>query len=418
MRDWERYIARLKKISDKAAAEMQAYVDRYGFENTTALINRAYALATKYGEASAAAACEMYDAVAEASMVSVPPAIPAETATYEEVAKAINGTLKTAQGQVPQVVGRKVKQAGADTTLKNAIRDGAEFAWVPHGDTCAFCITLASWGWRRASAKVLKGGHADHIHSNCDCEFAIRFDGKGGVRGYDPERYKKIYYGADPNGSSKDKINAIRREQYAQNKEKINAQKRAAYARRTTEYNGIPKNWHNIGVQSSDDAMKKCNPNYDPNMHASKVGTKEDYNNNCTNSVVAYEMRKRGYDVTACSAAENRKLKSNPFSAWKGRVPTKTKGTGLQEILDYLAPAEDGTRIEISIKHAQSIFAMKPDGHVFVAEKQGKKIVFLDPQRNRIIDESIFSEAVHDGTMFMRIDDLEVSDRGVTACKL
>lgn len=230
MRDWERYIARLKKISDKAAAEMQAYVDRFGFDNTTALINQAYALATKYGEAAGAAACDMYDAAAEAAKVSVPPAVPAETATYGDVAKAINGAINQgAEGQIPQITGRYVKRAGADTTLKNAIRDGAEFAWVPHGDTCAFCITLASWGWRRASAKVLKGGHADHIHSNCDCEFAIRFDGKGGVRGYDPEKYKKIYYGADPNGSSKDKINAIRREQYAQNKEKINAQKRERY---------------------------------------------------------------------------------------------------------------------------------------------------------------------------------------------
>lgn len=236
MKDWERYIARLKKISDKAAEEMQAYVDRFGFANMTAVINQAYALATKYGEAAGAAACDMYDAVAAASKVSVPPAVPAETATYGEVAKAINGAIKQAsEGQVPQIVGRQVKQAGADTTLKNAIRDGAQFAWVPHGDTCAFCITLASWGWRYASKKALKGGHAEHIHSNCDCEFAIRFDGKGGVRGYDPERYKKIYYGADPNGSSKDKINAIRREQYQKNKEKINAQKREAYRKRQSD---------------------------------------------------------------------------------------------------------------------------------------------------------------------------------------
>lgn len=27
--------------------------------------------------------------------------------------------------------------------LKNALRDGAEFAWVSNGDTCAFCMTLA-----------------------------------------------------------------------------------------------------------------------------------------------------------------------------------------------------------------------------------------------------------------------------------
>ena len=220
MRDWERYIARLKKISDKAAAEMQAYVDRYGFGNTTALINRAYALATKYGEASAAAACEMYDAVAEASMVSVPPAIPAETATYEEVAKAINGTLKTAQGQVPQVVGRKVKQAGADTTLKNAIRDGAEWAWIPQGnETCAFCIMLASRGWQRASKAALNGDHADHIHAYCDCMYAIRFDSETNVEGYDPEKYKAMYDEAEGD-TWEEKLNSMRRDISAQERDK------------------------------------------------------------------------------------------------------------------------------------------------------------------------------------------------------
>jgi hypothetical protein len=129
-------------------------------------------------------------------------------------------------GQVAQIIGRKVKQAGADTTLKNAIRDGAEFAWVPHGDTCAFCMTLASRGWQTASKAALKGGHAEHIHSNCDCEYAIRFSDRDGVRGYEPNRYKRIY---DSHGGD---INAIRREQYQANKEKINAQKREAYAAR------------------------------------------------------------------------------------------------------------------------------------------------------------------------------------------
>lgn len=226
-KDWIRYITRLKRISDKAAEEMQKYVDRFGFDNTTAVLEQAYALSTKYGEAAAEAACEMYDAVRGVSRVGAPPAEPAATATYDEIAKAVNGALKdNAGGQVAQIIGRKVKQAGADTTLKNAIRDGAEFAWVPHGDTCAFCMTLASRGWQTASKAALKGGHAEHIHSNCDCEYAIRFSDRDGVRGYDPNRYKRIY---DSHGGD---INAIRREQYQANKEKINAQKREAYAAR------------------------------------------------------------------------------------------------------------------------------------------------------------------------------------------
>ena len=126
----------------------------------------------------------------------------------------------------PGRVSRLVKRAGADTTLKNAVRDGAEWAWVPHGDTCPFCITLASNGWQKASSKVLKGGHAEHIHANCDCEFAIRFDHNTTVAGYDPEKYLKQY--RDAGGD----INKLRRVNYAANKERINAQKRAAYAER------------------------------------------------------------------------------------------------------------------------------------------------------------------------------------------
>jgi hypothetical protein len=38
-----------------------------------------------------------------------------------------------------------------------------------------------------------------------------------------------MYNSADPGGSPKDKINAMRREIYAENKEKVNAQKRSAY---------------------------------------------------------------------------------------------------------------------------------------------------------------------------------------------
>ena len=81
------------------------------------------------------------------------------------------------------------------------------------------------------SKKALKNGHAEHIHSNCDCTYAVRFDGKSGVAGYDPKKYEDMYYGADGD-TPQDRINAIRRMKYQENKDRINAQKRAAYAER------------------------------------------------------------------------------------------------------------------------------------------------------------------------------------------
>lgn len=228
-KDWKNYIERMRKLSNTAAEKMQEYVQKNGFEDRDALIEYAYALVTKYGEGSAELSCEMYDALAEAVGESVASAIPAATATYGETARAINGSLlQSPSGQkINQVVDRLVKLAGADTTIKNAVRDGAEWAWIPAGDTCAFCITLASRGWQTASKKLIKGGHASHVHANCDCQFAIRFGRKGNVEGYDPQKYRDMYYAED--GSPQEKINAMRRRNYAKNKDIINAQKRALY---------------------------------------------------------------------------------------------------------------------------------------------------------------------------------------------
>lgn len=225
-RTWNEYIARLSRLNEKAGQLMQEYVAAHGTEDGPALIAYAHALVTKYGEGSAELACQMYDALAEASKANLPAAEPAATAEYGEVARMVNATKRQNPANLPNGVRRLVKRAGADTTLHNAIRDGAEWAWVPHGDTCPFCIMLASNGWQKASAKLLKGGHASHIHANCDCEFAVRFDGSTNVAGYDPEKYLRQYRAA---GSD---VNAMRRIDYAARKDAINAQKRAAYAAR------------------------------------------------------------------------------------------------------------------------------------------------------------------------------------------
>lgn len=222
---WIEYITRLSQLNEAAGREMAAYIEQNGTADVQALAAFAHALVQKYGAGSAELACQMYDAVAAASGADVPPAAPAEPAGARETAQMVYANRQSPP-LLQSGVSRLVKRAAADTTLQNAVRDGAEWAWVPHGDTCAFCITLASRGWQKASEKALKGGHAEHIHAHCNCEYAIRFDGKTSVSGYDPEKYLAQYNAAGGD------INAMRREQYAQNRERINAQKRAAYAAR------------------------------------------------------------------------------------------------------------------------------------------------------------------------------------------
>ena len=225
-RTWNNYIARLSRLNEAAGQKMREYIRLHGTENTEELISYAYAVITRYGEGSAELACQMYDALAEAEGMLLPAAEPAATASYGEVARMVHATKDQNPENLPSGVSRLVKRAGADTTLHNAVRDGAQWAWVPHGDTCPFCITLASRGWQTASQKLLKNGHAEHIHSNCDCEFAVRFHSGTSVAGYDPEKYLKQYRDA---GSD---VNAMRRIDYAARRDAINAQKRAAYAAR------------------------------------------------------------------------------------------------------------------------------------------------------------------------------------------
>lgn len=257
-RVWNNYIRTMRRISERAETEMKAAImklsNQYNeglityeeYEN--AAIDYAYALAQRYGEAAGALASEMYDAIAELQGVNVPPAVPAATATMEETAKTVVGTMKTGNPDiVAQAAGRLTKQAGADTMLQNAKRDGAYFAWVANGDTCAYCLALAGIGWQKAGSLTLKGGHAEHIHANCDCTYVIDHKGDLEVPDYDPGKISQMIknmtdgeYDAEDlikaSGHGKNKnhegLNMMRRKFYADNKEIINEQKRSAYAKR------------------------------------------------------------------------------------------------------------------------------------------------------------------------------------------
>lgn len=233
---WKKYIERLRKINNKAAEEMAKQLENIDFTSLTheqreQIIDIAYRISRRYGEASAALACEMYDALADLSEANVDLAEPAEPATRQEVGKTVNGTLKLLNAAIlAAAVGRLVKMAGEDTILKNAIRDGAEYAWIPAGMTCAFCVSLAANGWDRASKASMKDGHAKHIHSNCDCAYAVRFKPDTKIKGYEPETYREQF--SDAAGrTKKQKINSMRRTYYEENREKILEQKKTAYER-------------------------------------------------------------------------------------------------------------------------------------------------------------------------------------------
>lgn len=264
-KQWNKYISVLRRINDRAAEDLITYLDANGMldENGMViedlsqmqrddLLDYAYAISAKYGNASAAISAEMYDVMAVLQNTVVPAAELAPVPTFHEVAKTVNGVLKTSHNseELSSAVGRLVKQTGVRTTTQNAKRDKAQFAWVPSGDTCAFCIALAANGWVNARSKR----HKEHIHSNCDCTYAVRFDNNSTVEGYDPKEYWNELNGAIkeyPNAELQEElggsnsigavkyenmnpevINAMRRKNYAENRDSILMQKRSAYEKR------------------------------------------------------------------------------------------------------------------------------------------------------------------------------------------
>lgn len=217
---WKKYVAGLDAVQNKAKDLTLDYIAKHETETKEgrqALCDYAYGLATKYGEAAAAYACQMYDATAELEGANLEPAQPAETATYSEVCKAVNGTIKVSDLVCAAAVYRLVKLAGQDTTLRNAVRDKIYFAWVPMGDTCPYCLMKAAGGWQRADASLV--GHSDHIHGNCDCAYATKTEPGTIYKGYAPEKYESMINNAEGD-TTKQKLNSMRRAAYARNKDK------------------------------------------------------------------------------------------------------------------------------------------------------------------------------------------------------
>jgi len=230
MKSWRKYTDVLKQLSDTASNKLKDYILEGHTEQET--LDYAYALVQRYGEASAEMACQMYEALADYSGAMVQAAEPASVATYGETAKAIRGTMLRTKdaATIAASAGRYVKLASVDTMMKNALRDGAEWAWIPAGDSCAFCTMLASRGWVKASNELIENGHMTHVHSNCDCTFCVRHSKSVTVESYEPEALYEQYINA---GSTKwERLNGLRRQHYAENSAQINAQKREAYRKR------------------------------------------------------------------------------------------------------------------------------------------------------------------------------------------
>jgi len=179
------------------------------------------------------------------------------------------------------------------------------------------------------------------------------------------------------------------------------------------EYEGIPKSWGNPIEISSEEAVRNANPRFEINSYSK---TELPYNTNCANCVVAAEMRFRGYPVIARAKNENRKLATDPFSAWKNVEPVTLLFEKI-ELDDFINRLPDQSRVQIAVKYPKSVFKSRLN-HTFIAYKKNNKIYYADPQNGSIIKD--VEKEFFDGSSeirYCRIDNAEISDRGCTACE-
>lgn len=174
--------------------------------NRDALLEFMPALVRKYGNAAGVAAADFYDGLrADAVTTRAFKAIIAD-ANDEAVTAATRRLAGALFGDSPEsmlaglgaVVDKQVKQVARDTIQGSARQDPGRplYARIPRGDTCTWCLKLASRGFIYASAEEA-GSEGNTYHHDCDCVPTPEWSKSPTVDGYDVEALYQQYLEQD-----------------------------------------------------------------------------------------------------------------------------------------------------------------------------------------------------------------------------
>lgn len=161
--------------------------------------------------------------------------------------------------------------------------------------------------------------------------------------------------------------------------------------------------WKRIdGEHPAADDVLQTNPRY-------REG--QEYQENCQRCVVAYEMRRRGYDVIAKPSvlplSKDQIARKWPYYFKDVDLIKYSSGDGLKQIRKQMLSWGDGSRAQIYIRLSET------EAHVFIAEQRGWVTEFYDPQTGNVNAESNFKKAISGETMICRIDNLELGDLNI-----
>lgn len=141
-------------------------------------------------------------------------------------------------------------------------------------------------------------------------------------------------------------------------------------------------------------ASAGTNPHYSPAYDA--------YSSNCQRCVLAYEARRRGYDVTALPTYTGDLLPyDEDYLRGLSDPETVDVGKSKRKLEKEMRSYGNGARAIIGVSKGY-------DGHVFIAENVNGKIVYIDPQTNERYS-GLSLRKVSNATV-TRIDDQEFTE--------
>lgn len=172
------------------------------------MLESMYGLVSDYGDAAAVESLGWYLAVrAEAVglddgfLPSLPEQLPEDVvhaSTRWALGELMKGEdLDKALKSLNGVLDRLVKKLGRESIVRAADSDPKKPRWarVPHGQTCAWCLMLASRGWVYLDAQ--SAGAARQWHADCDCQIVPAWGKKTPkIAGYDPDALHAQYEAA------------------------------------------------------------------------------------------------------------------------------------------------------------------------------------------------------------------------------
>lgn len=151
------------------------------------------------------------------------------------------------------------------------------------------------------------------------------------------------------------------------------------------------------------DAVTGANPNYKP---------RTPYSVNCQRCVQAYEFRRRGYDVIAKPKPSTNNIITwgsecfiQPGAyqySWQAFTLNQTEAA----VKKALANAPDGSRFAIYVKWQRKYGG---SAHVFIAEKTGGVVRYLDPQVASMDASDYFSKGSKGRFGYFRMDDKQLT---------